>query len=80
MRAITAFDDQFQTSGNWVFAGGLAAPGTATVADDRAGPARPRPGIARGVRQSHRPGGQHRRYLARECEKALTVAGQGLLD
>ena len=33
--AIDAFNDRLQTSGNWVFAGGLASPSTATVIDNR---------------------------------------------
>jgi hypothetical protein len=35
MAAITAFNDRLQTEGHWVFAGGLAAPSTATVIDSR---------------------------------------------
>jgi hypothetical protein len=35
MAAIDAFNDQLQTEGHWVFAGGLAAPSTATVIDNR---------------------------------------------
>jgi hypothetical protein len=37
--AIDVFNDQLQAEGNWVFAGGLAAPGTATVVDNRGGEA-----------------------------------------
>ena len=33
--AIDVFNDQLQTEGHWVFAGGLAGPGTATVIDNR---------------------------------------------
>ena len=35
MAAINAFNDRLQAEGNWVFAGGLAAPSTATVIDNR---------------------------------------------
>ena len=34
MAAIDAFNDRIQAAGNWVFAGGLAAPDTATVVDN----------------------------------------------
>lgn len=37
MAAIDAFNDQLRTDGHWVFAGGLASPGTATVVDARDG-------------------------------------------
>ncbi|HEU5024523.1 MAG TPA: YciI family protein [Spirillospora sp.] len=33
--AIDVFNERLQAEGNWVFAGGLAAPGTATVIDNR---------------------------------------------
>ena len=33
--AIDVFNDQLQAEGHWVFAGGLAAPSTATVVDGR---------------------------------------------
>jgi hypothetical protein len=33
--AIDAFNDKLQEQGHWVFAGGLAAPDTATVIDNR---------------------------------------------
>jgi hypothetical protein len=33
--AIDAFNDRLQAEGNWVFAGGLGSPGTATVIDNR---------------------------------------------
>jgi hypothetical protein len=39
MEAITAFNKQVQADGHWVFAGGLAAPETATVVDNREGAA-----------------------------------------
>jgi hypothetical protein len=39
MAAIDAFNDRLVAEGNWVFAGGLAAPGTATVIDNRGGAA-----------------------------------------
>ena len=39
MAAITAFNKQVQADGNWVFAGGLNAPETATVIDNRGGEA-----------------------------------------
>ena len=39
MAAIDVFNDQMQADGNWVFAGGLASPGTATVVDGRDGDA-----------------------------------------
>jgi hypothetical protein len=35
--AIDVFNDQLQAEGHWVFAGGLAAPGSATVIDNRGG-------------------------------------------
>jgi hypothetical protein len=35
MAAIDVFNDRLQTEGHWVFAGGLAAPGSATVIDNR---------------------------------------------
>ena len=35
MAAIDAFNDRLQAEGHWVFAGGLAAPGSATVIDNR---------------------------------------------
>jgi len=35
MIAIDAFNDQLKADGNWVFAGGLASPSTATVIDNR---------------------------------------------
>ena len=34
MAAITAFNERIQAEGNWVFAGGLAAPSAATVIDN----------------------------------------------
>jgi hypothetical protein len=37
MAAIGAFNRQLKADGHWVFAGGLGAPGTATVIDGRAG-------------------------------------------
>ncbi len=37
MAAIDAFNDRLETEGHWVFAGGLAAPNTATVIDNRGG-------------------------------------------
>jgi len=39
MEAIDAFNDRLQAEGNWVFAGGLTAPSTATVIDNRGGEA-----------------------------------------
>jgi hypothetical protein len=39
MAAITAFNGQLRADGHWVFAGGLAAPDTATVIDNRSGEA-----------------------------------------
>ncbi|RZU10452.1 hypothetical protein EV645_6914 [Kribbella rubisoli] len=39
MTAITAFNERIIADGNWVFAGGLAAPSAATVVDNRAGEA-----------------------------------------
>ena len=33
--AINTFNDQLQAEGHWVFAGGLAAPSSATVIDNR---------------------------------------------
>ena len=35
MAAIDVFNDQLQAEGHWVFAGGLAAPSSATVVDNR---------------------------------------------
>ena len=35
--AIDAFNEQLQADGHWVFAGGLASPGSATVVDGRNG-------------------------------------------
>ena len=37
MAAIDAFNARLQAEGHWVFAGGLAAPSTATVIDNRGG-------------------------------------------
>jgi hypothetical protein len=37
--AIEVFNDRLQDEGHWVFAGGLGAPGTATVVDNRGGEA-----------------------------------------
>jgi hypothetical protein len=37
--AIDAFNEQLQARAHWVFAGGLAAPSTATVIDNRDGAA-----------------------------------------
>ena len=39
MAAIDVFNDGLQAEGHWVFAGGLAAPDTATVIDNRSGEA-----------------------------------------
>jgi hypothetical protein len=39
MAAIDVFNDRLQAEGHWVFAGGLAAPGSATVIDNRGGEA-----------------------------------------
>ncbi|HET9081796.1 MAG TPA: hypothetical protein VFO01_14965 [Trebonia sp.] len=35
MAAIDAFNDRLMAAGHWVFAGGLAAPSSATVIDNR---------------------------------------------
>ena len=35
MAAIDAFNDRLRAEGHWVFAGGLGAPSTATVIDNR---------------------------------------------
>lgn len=35
MAAIDVFNDRLSAEGHWVFAGGLAAPGAATVIDNR---------------------------------------------
>ena len=35
MAAVDAFNDRLQAEGRWVFAGGLAAPSSATVIDNR---------------------------------------------
>jgi len=37
MAAIDVFNEQLQANGHWVFAGGLASPGAATVVDGRDG-------------------------------------------
>ncbi|WP_433365940.1 YciI family protein [Actinoplanes sp. CA-142083] len=37
--AIDVFNDRLQADGQWVFAGGLASPDSATVIDNRAGAA-----------------------------------------
>ena len=37
MEAIDAFNDRLKADGHWVFAGGLGAPSTATVIDNRGG-------------------------------------------
>ena len=37
MAAIDVFNEQMQADRHWVFAGGLASPGTATVVDGRDG-------------------------------------------
>src|SRR5499427_10268860 len=37
MAAIDVFNEQLQTDGHWVFAGGLASPSSATVVDARDG-------------------------------------------
>src|ERR1700683_145614 len=37
--AIDVFNERLQAEGHWVFAGGLGAPGTATVIDKRGGAA-----------------------------------------
>ena len=39
MVAIDAFNDSLRENGQWIFAGGLAAPVNATVIDNRAGAA-----------------------------------------
>ena len=39
MAAIDVFNEQLQAKGQWVFAGGLASPGSATVVDGRDGEA-----------------------------------------
>jgi hypothetical protein len=39
MAAIDVFNDRLQTEGHWVFAGGLGAPSSATVIDNRSGEA-----------------------------------------
>jgi len=39
MSEIDAFNEQLETQGHWVFAGGLASPSTATVVDGRSGAA-----------------------------------------
>ncbi len=38
-RTLDAFNDRLVAEGHWVFAGGLAVPGTATVIDNRGGEA-----------------------------------------
>jgi len=39
MAAIDVFNERLQAEGHWVFAGGLSAPGSATVIDNRGGEA-----------------------------------------
>jgi len=39
MAAIDTFNDRLRAEGHWVFAGGLAAPSSATVIDNRGGEA-----------------------------------------
>jgi hypothetical protein len=39
MAAIDVFNEQLQSEGHWVFAGGLGSPSTATVVDGRDGDA-----------------------------------------
>ena len=39
MAAINAFNDRLKAEGHWVFAGGLGAPSSATVIDNRGGEA-----------------------------------------
>lgn len=39
MAAVSAFNDRLIAEGHWVFAGGLAAPSSATVIDNRGGDA-----------------------------------------
>ncbi len=39
MAAIDVFNDRLQAEGHWVFAGGLGAPSSATVVDNRGGEA-----------------------------------------
>ncbi|MFC7547925.1 YciI family protein [Plantactinospora sp. GCM10030261] len=39
MAAIDAFNERLRADGHWLFAGGLASPGTATVVDSRDGEA-----------------------------------------
>ena|SRR5215467_1085697 len=39
MAALDAFNERMQAAGHWVFAGGLGAPSTATVIDNRGGQA-----------------------------------------
>ena len=39
MAAIDVFNERLQADGNWVFAGGLGSPSTATVIDNRDGEA-----------------------------------------
>jgi hypothetical protein len=39
MAAINVFNDRLEAEGRWVFAGGLAAPSSATVIDNRGGEA-----------------------------------------
>ena len=39
MAAIDVFNDRLQAEGHWVFAGGLGAPSTATLVDNRGGAA-----------------------------------------
>lgn len=39
MAAINVFNDRLESEGHWVYAGGLGAPSTATVIDNRGGEA-----------------------------------------
>ena len=74
MAAINAFNDRLMAEGHWVFAGGLAAPSSATVIDNRGGEARFTDG----------PFLESKEYLAgfwvmeaRDLDVALNVAAEG---
>ena len=74
MAAIDAFNERLQADGHWVFAGGLGAPDTATVIDNRNGQAMVTDG----------PFVESKEYLAGfwiieapDLDVALTLAAEG---
>ena len=74
MAAIDVFNDRLQAEGHWVFAGGLGAPSSATVVDNRGGEAMVTDG----------PFLESKEYLvgfwiieAADLDVALTLAAEG---